>query len=566
MKKLLIMLLSLVSVVSVFAGGSSSTGSGAGGGVSKKYTSLPFVTDGKTTLTIYAAGATDNVVTSYDVKDNLFTQKIAKETGINLEVISETTGTTDQLSVLLNSGNYPEVINKAMTYDNMLYYAAQGIFIPLDEYDPLGYPQIKAAYDEYPTLDVITRGTDGKMYGLPEVNDCLHCVYQGGRIWYYMPWMRDNNIKQPQTLDEFTEYLRYVKSHDLNKNGKQDEIAIAFDKDNALNFVAYIAKAYMPFVTGQYYGLAMDNGKIVEQYKDSRFREALKYLTGIYKEGLILPDSFTMSVDQMKGLVENPEPVLAVEGGPWINGFVAYPTNRFMEYFVLPALQGPNGQRNGPNIEPWSIMGRKLFVTDKAKDPGLAIALYNYLITFDVQIDGYIGPKGQAWTDADPGTVSILGTPASHKMLMAFGNTPINISWSQGNPMIRNKQFRLGEQATGIDILQKWYDTGDPSLLRGAVDAPVSSGEGPWYITSVQLSKYKMNDNVFVPPMALDDADNARIADINAVLDSFKGQAIAEFITGARNIDRDADWNTYIAELDRLGSAELVRIRQKYIK
>jgi putative aldouronate transport system substrate-binding protein len=211
-------------------------------------------------------------------------------------------------------------------------------------------------------------------------------------------------------------------------------------------------------------------------------------------------------------------------------------------------------------------MNPNYFITDKAKDPGLAIALYNYLINFDVELDGYIGPKGQAWTDPDPGALSVMGTPASHKWLMSFGNTPVNISWSQGNPMIRNSRFRLGEQATGIEVLQKWYDTGDPSILQEAMSAPVASGEGPWYLTSVKLSKYAMPESIFLPPMALDDADNARVSDITAVLDPYKSQAFAEFVTGARNINSDADWNTYLADLDQMGAAEMVQIRQKYVK
>jgi putative aldouronate transport system substrate-binding protein len=564
MKKLFLFLLVLALCFTACKGKEAAVSGGTG--EVKKYTGLPLVSDGKTTLTMYVGGAFDNMVTSYDPKDNLFSEKIVKDTGINLEIISETSGTTDQLSVLLNSGNYPEVIIRGLSFDNMLYYAGQGIFVPLDDYDPMGYPHIKAAYDEYPTLDLVTRGLDGKLYALPALNDCMHCVYSGGRVWYYMPWIRDNNLKEPQTLDEFTEYLRFVKDTDLNKNGRRDEIPVAFNRDYTNNFIAFIAKAFMPFATSPYYGLAMDNGKIVEQYKAPEFREALKYLAAIYKEGLILPDSFTLTTDQLKGLAEGPEPVIGVVGMPWLNNIVSWPSVRFMEHFVLPALEGPTGQRNASNIQSWSIFNPNFFVTDKAKDPALAVALHNYLLDFEVELAGYIGPKGVAWTDPEPGTISILGTPATHKYLMAFGYTPPNISWSFGNPVIANKQFRLGEQATGIEALQKWYETGDPSILEEAISAPVSSGEGPWYLTSVKLAKYAMPESIFLPPMALDDADNARVSDITAVLDPYKSQAFAEFITGARDINSDADWNTYLADLDQMGAAEMVQIRQKYIQ
>ena len=39
-----------------------------------------------------------------------------------------------------------------------------------------------------------------------------------------------------------------------------------------------------------------------------------------------------------------------------------------------------------------------------------------------------------------------------------------------------------------------------------------------------------------------------------------------EFITGVRNISSDADWNAYLAELDQLGSKEVLSIRQKYLR
>jgi hypothetical protein len=56
------------------------------------------------------------------------------------------------------------------------------------------------------------------------------------------------------------------------------------------------------------------------------------------------------------------------------------------------------------------------------------------------------------------------------------------------------------------------------------------------------------------------------MADINAVLDSYKDQAFTEFIIGTRDINNNTAWNTYLADLDRLGSKELATILQKYIK
>jgi hypothetical protein len=43
-------------------------------------------------------------------------------------------------------------------------------------------------------------------------------------------------------------------------------------------------------------------------------------------------------------------------------------------------------------------------------------------------------------------------------------------------------------------------------------------------------------------------------------------QAMAEFVTGKRDISLDAVWNAYLADLDRMGSREKADIIQTYLK
>jgi putative aldouronate transport system substrate-binding protein len=538
-------------------------------GVARVKGSLPLA-DGNTTLSLFLAesgGA--NIVSSYTYEDNLFTKKMVDETGIKLNItVGSAANKREQLNVLLSAGDYPEVlISDTLNYNDLVYYAGQGIFIPLDDYDPLSYPRIKAAFDEYPALNQRLRSNDGKMYALPQVNDCLHCIYAGARYWYFMPWIRDNGLKMPETLDEFTGYLRYVKTHDLNGNGRQDEIPLAFEKSRLPETIAFLAKPFMPFVnTGVYFGLALDNGKVTEQYKDSRFREALRYMGGLYSEGLILADSFSMTSDQLRALASADTPVLAVVGSPWINGYTVMPSERFMDYFELRALAGPTGERHAGNVDPWGILEATFYITDKCKDPELALALYNYLIDFEVMLASNSGAKGTAWVDAKPGAKSILNLPANHRKILTYGSQIFNTTWDQASPHIWNKQYRGGEEAEGVEDMIRWLTTGEPSLKEPLLNNPAFTNEGTWHLTSAMNEEWALPQSVFIPPIAFNDDDNARVSDINAVLSDFKQQAMVEFITGVRNINADGAWNTYIAELDRLGSAELAAIIQKYVK
>jgi putative aldouronate transport system substrate-binding protein len=524
--------------------------------------------DGNTTLTMFVGGSVGDVVSSLAYEDNTFTKRVVDETGVKLDIIwANHADKNERMNLLLSTGNYPDVICiENMSLNDMNYYASQGIFIPLDKYDPLSYPNMKAAYEAYPAIKQMITGADGKIYGLPALNDCLHCLYQNGRVWYFMPWIRDNGLKVPETTDEFLNYLRWVRDNDPNGNGKKDEIGIAFKKENAKNFISYFAKPFLPFVwTGGYFGLALDGGTIVEQYRDPRYRQALEYMATMWKEGLIAADSFTMTRDQVMSLTGSEPPVLAVLGGNWVNEFTVQPSIRWIETFNLPPLRGPEGQRNAGNTDPWSIIWSQYFITDKCKDPELAIALYDYLCRVDVMMDGYIGPKGIGWSDPDPGATSLKGETPLYKLLVAYGSQPHNSSWDQANPMLRTGDFRLGEQAAGAAEARRWLETGDPSL-RDQLLMNNSYAEEMWYFTSLENSKYAMPGSVFIPPMALSDDDNSRYSDIYAVLDPFLERAAVEFITGIRDINSDADWNAYLSDLDRMNSKEVVSILQKYIK
>jgi putative aldouronate transport system substrate-binding protein len=564
MKKFSLAFLGFALAASVFAGG------GGGGGASGRTSrvgakgSLPLATT-KPALTMFMPGAYADNLTSFDYKDNAFTKKIVDETGINLTVVSTSAADgVERLNIMLNTGDYPDIIFAHYTSIDMDYYARQGVIIPMDNLDPLSYPLIKRVFDLYPEAKSKITGSDGKMYALPYIDVCLHCTYQFGRMWYYMPWIRDYNRKVPETTAELTEFLRWAKTGDPNKNGKRDELGISFNKDNLYNLAAYFARAYMPFVyTGDYFGLCLDNNKrVVEQYRDNNFRSALSYLAELYKEGLILPDAFSLTEDQYQTIARGAETTAPVLGASW-HGLVQ-PSEKFMEYFALPPLKTASGQRYAFNGDPWANIYARYFITNKCRDPELALALYDYFQRDEVLKSAY-GPKGVFWADPDPGALGYNGKPAYWKWLVSYGSEPLNSHYGNATPHVWLNEMRAGIQMNDVDTARRYMATGDKSL-QAQLQANVSYIEFMWYISSVEASKYALPDNVFIPPVLMNEADKSRYSDINAVLDPFKKQVFVEFITGTRDINNNGHWTAYLAELDRLGSPERVRILQKYIK
>ncbi|MDR0450846.1 MAG: extracellular solute-binding protein [Treponema sp.] len=569
MKKMIAFLFVALMAASVFAGGRSQGGAPASAAAAesgKKYTSVPFVTDGRTTFTMFIPLGSNQMITSYDYKDNSYTREVVDATGVKLEFIAVSSAEQSQRrNLLLASGDYPDIINdRSLPYNDMCYWASEGIFVPLDAYNPLSYPNIALAFEEYPALNQKLRSSDGKLYSLPRVDDAVWEMYIRGRGWYYMPWVRDNNRKVPATLDEFTAYLRWIRDNDVNGNGDQnDEVPLVF-RDIRLA-TAFFAKSFMPFVYDtSNFGLALYDGKVTEQYRLNEYRDALKYMAGLYREKLIKEDAFTLTSDQLKSLVKNPAPVAGVMLSSYSHDVVGTTDPRWPEMFVLYPMNGPGGRHWATNRDPWGILQPSWFITDKCKDPELAVALFDYMLNLEMLLNGKHN-KGVSWTEPDPGALGLDGKPALYKRLLAETSMAANSLWYVQNPMLMNKRNRYGEQAQDIDTINKWLATGDKSLHEAAFKNPsfLLGALIPW---SSGDTANAIPDRYFIPPTALDDADNKRMADINAVLNPFKEQAIAEFVTGVRDINSDAAWNAYLAELDRMGSRDLVAIYQKYMK
>lgn len=553
--------------VSVFAGGSQASRGQAKTGTSRVGAkgSLPLVSQ-RVTFTVYNNGWFENV-TDLSYNGNLFTKKVADETGVLIDFISSTGGSNEQLNAMLSTGNYPDIIiDFSMSQETMNYWAEQGIFVALDQYDIMGYPNIKAAFEKFPKLDQISRAGDGKLHGLPRLNECLHCNVQYGRVFAYIPWSLGNRRKAPETLDEMTAYLRWVKGNDLNGNGRKDEIGIGFDRDGVRNLVTYFAGAFMPFVsTGNYFGISLENNTVTEQYRDSRFRETLKYLAGLYKEGLLLENGFELAADQLKSLTMSADPLIAIHGGTWFTNYADNQTERQVSYIPLAPLKGSSGARY-QSYDEWYNYNPMFFVTDKCKDPELAVALYNYLIDRNVTLDCLYGVGN--WLPADAGAKGLSGAANPvYKLLLGYGSNVENSGWGQaGSPMIRSADWVYeGHQVSGINNVLKWMTTADNSVKDAAVKN-IDYIEIMYYNKAKEFLNYSIPGSLVIPPLSMSNADITRLADVNAVVNPYLTTSMVEFITGIKDISNNAVWNTYLAELDRMGSKEKTAILQRYIK
>ena len=83
-------------------------------------------------------------------------------------------------------GDSPDAIfiaRKLFSLSQVTIYGQQGLFIPLDKLIDEYAPHVVDMFTTFPEMRTQFTSPDGRMYGLPNMNECYHCKSQNVRTW-----------------------------------------------------------------------------------------------------------------------------------------------------------------------------------------------------------------------------------------------------------------------------------------------------------------------------------------------------------------------------------------------
>ena len=366
-----------------------------------------------------------------DYVDNEYTRWLENLTNIKLDMdIPPVADAQQKLNLMLASGDLPEVIIGCnIRLDQLQILANQGLLLPLDDYiDEYGV-EFKQVYEAYPQIEDLITMLDGKIYGLPHVNDCYHCS-MAQKMWVYQPWLDKLGLEVPTTTEEFYQMLKAFKEQDPNGNGQADEIPLSgtvftnggwhspIDEFLMNSFV------YNDLVTpnGARH-LMLEDGTIKASFTQDGWREGLRYLHKLYSEGLIDPQAFTNDSTLIQQLGENEVPILGAVGAGWYGVFTQNggPSGRWKEYTPIAPLEGPSGMRQTPRTPYQPTGGQANFViTKEAKNPEAAFRLADVFYGFDSTTNSVFGVEGEDWVRASDTDESIAGGKALYTVLQVW--------------------------------------------------------------------------------------------------------------------------------------------------
>jgi putative aldouronate transport system substrate-binding protein len=484
-----------------------------------------------------------------DYENNDLTKYMEALTGIHIvwEMLPEvgTPQVQEKVSLMLSAGDQlPDVFMGAgFTSADLITYGSAKLFIPLQDFIEKHGFNMKALFEARPAIRPSMVSADGNTYTLGgwSLNEPNQLAM---RFWINQTFLDNLGMKTPTTTDEYYEYLKAVKTRDPNRNGKADEIPLvgattgwqAVIDGFLMNAFIYNETSESGDPINRRRAYLTKDGKIDVSYNKPGWRQGLEYMNKLYSEGLLAGESFTLKKEDLRALVEY-EGALIVgslpNGGP--HEFANTQGERRTHFRVLPPLKGPTGLQQIWYDEYLGPVLGGFVVTKDCKIPDIAVKWGDALLTEDFQMRNRYGVLGRDWKIPAPGTESVDGKQAMYEEILRWGS-PQSAYWGQGP--ITWGRFGSYKRAKSQDPFELEY------VLWNAYEK--------YFPYAYQMSVPKRL------PFTLE--ESRRFNELNRLLVEYVEQSLAQFVTGQRNIARE--WDSYVAQLDRMGLPELLKIMQ----
>lgn len=357
MKKGIIIALSLMLCISsAFAQGQSEKATPAKVTVNK--TGLPIVNE-KVTYELAAKSRHNKNFANLE-----FFQNLEKETNVHIEWNMSSEDGWNEKKGLLFSGELPDAFygQNILTPVDVVKYGAQGILIPLDDLIAEYCPNVQALLKRGDYRKLLT-APDGHIYSLPNSTELGPKTHD--KLFINKTWLDKLGLPVPTTLEEFEYTLEMFKSHDMNGNGRADEIPFSFLYNRKENGLFSLFGSFGQLDKLNHF-IINDKGEVVFTAVTEPYKEAIEYFHDLYSKGLIDKEGFTHDFNVYIAKIKASD--LAV--GSFVGWSLSSAAGKNKGNFIpLAPLKGKDGKQIW-NIYPSPINSKGSFaITRGCKNP-----------------------------------------------------------------------------------------------------------------------------------------------------------------------------------------------------
>ena len=528
-KRVISLLLTVVMLLGVV---SALTACGDDEGNKKVDVEAVFPLEKEVTFTFMVVGTEDSTF-KQKISENKLWKRLKEETNVNIEFQFLGEDPETKLTLLINSGKYGDAIvgGPVLNAISASRYFASGIFQDFSDYvNKETMPNLSAMIEANPAILSMISGTDGKIYTLPQINGL-----EGGSlespIWINKAWLDKCGLDVPTTLDEFTNALRAFKTQDPNGNGVQDEIPYLVSTAREFYSLEALYGSWgMAFKNGALDGFAVvKDGKVSFGPVLDEYKEAVKYQTQLYEEGLMWNECFTASssTGASKMMAD-----ICVVGCFTANEI---PTTNYMDDYVCMVPPKVEGYDQCWYVNPVQTAAKdRFYVTDKCQNTEILMKFMDLFYEFDNAFELQFGTEEEGrWYTDDNGNYVVRNDLSVAESEKITTETPAVLDLID--------RFVYGVTFEDMEkVVNKDYDTMSIAW-RTYEAAGVLNQEiwpRPYYSNQDASTLYRITTDIFYQ------------------VDAYR----ARWITGEGNIDKE--WDEYIDKLENLGLDQMLKIYQ----
>ncbi len=288
-------------------------------------------------------------------------------------------------------------------------------------------------------------------YGVNKSNKC------GQVMWINAEWLKELSLEIPKTTEELEDVLIKFKNYDLNKNGKQDEIALIGSMDNiSTNPIYFLLNAFIyadPYNTMH----TINNDGEIFVCEEKGFEDGLKYISGLYSKGLFDDRSFYYTHNQLCEIVNSSENLVGAFCSSSI-GEVIYQGNPevMAKYICVLPLSGPEGVENALFVKTAPKYGA--VIMQGTENEAYAEILLEKMLLPEASLIARYGEENVDWEYSSGFDVSLYGHPATITTKNYIWNTPQNKHLNGIGPINVPEEYLIGVTWNGINSDLEYID------------------------------------------------------------------------------------------------------------
>ena len=533
MKKFLALFLALVLVLGLVAcGGKKDDGNKANNGDAVELT---------------VGLAPSMYISSYT--ENTMTKWLEEECGVKLSFVEYAGGTdvATQISTTIAARlPLPDIlIGIELDPVTRNKYGEEGYFVDLQDYfaDKEGASKTfwtrleeLSEQDQENTILQMTNPETGAIYSVPTMETSLvdSMYYQ---TWINTEWLDKVGMDKPTNNDELLKVLRAFQKTDCNGNGINDEIPLLASVNGSLGcfVIDWLLNTKVYYDAGT--GYIVEDGKLVHTSTTDEYREGLKFIRQLYKEGLLSSLVFTSSGAELKSMFT---PADGVAKGGIVVGHLTLHTSD-----SSPVLdQYEPLQTWGNAVRRATTCNLKNFISGDCENPEKAFEVMMKLWTKEGALRNRYGNKGTDWTEPDEGAVSLIGLPAEFKVISYKTTQQHADNWGLVHCTLNtNAEYETAQVEEG--------DVAEGMIRRLRMHAESSK--------LYDEAAAKNNPKVTCPPLVRTTQENEETQMERINVPNRVSKYRTYFITGQEDINSDATWEKYLKTLKDDGLDKILK-------